>query len=411
MKQICRVGILAAALLGTAGLGIVRGFGFEPATAAGSAETDRADSVYEQGMTALDERQWDRAIELFDEVVRLNGNRSDGSLYWKAYAQNKQGRRHEAMDTITILKKRFPKSRWISEARALEIEVSQAAGSPVRPEDEADEDLKLIAINALMQSNAEQAIPMLQRVLQSSQSPKLKERALFVLAQSGSPKAREAIIQIARGQANPDLQSKAVHYLGLFGGTESRKALADIYASSYDVQVKRTILRSFMIAGERDRLVAAAGSEKVPELRAEAIRQLGVLGAKTELWQLYKTESSLDNRERILHSLFISGDTDRIAAVARNEKDPKLRSRAIHWLGVSGSQKTGDVLVSIYQTDKDPSVRRSVLQGLFVQGNATALIGLARKETDPGLKREIVRKLSMMKTNEATEYMMEILNK
>ena len=235
----------------------MRGFGFEPATAAGSAETDRADSVYEQGMMALDERQWDRAIELFDEVVRLNGNRSDRSLYWKAYAQNKQGRRHEAMDTITILKKRFPKSRWISEARALEIEMSQASGSPVRPEDEADEDLKLIAINALMQSNAEQAIPMLQRVLQSSQSPKLKERALFVLAQSGSPKAREAIIQIARGQANPDLQSKAVHYLGLFGGMESRKALADIYASSSDVHVKRTILRSFMIAGERDRLVAA----------------------------------------------------------------------------------------------------------------------------------------------------------
>jgi len=52
-----------------------------------------------------------------------------------------------------------------------------------------------------------------------------------------------------------------------------------------------------------------------------------------------------------------------------------------------------------------------VIQGLFVQGNAKALVDLARKETDPSVKKEIVGKLSVMGSKEATDYLMEILNK
>lgn len=46
-----------------------------------------------------------------------------------------------------------------------------------------------------------------------------------------------------------------------------------------------------------------------------------------------------------------------------------------------------------------------------MQGNARALIDLARKETDLSMKKEIVGKLSLMGSKEATEYMMELLNK
>jgi hypothetical protein len=48
---------------------------------------------------------------------------------------------------------------------------------------------------------------------------------------------------------------------------------------------------------------------------------------------------------------------------------------------------------------------------LFVQGNATGLVALARKESDPQLKKEIVSKLSVMNKKEATDYFLEILNK
>ena len=374
-------------------------------------QDSRAEDFYQKGTKALDERRYERAIEAFGELVRLKGSRTDGALYWKAFAQNKQGQRTDALATIETLRKDFPGSRWLDEAKVLELEIRQASGQAVAPESEADEDLKLMALNSLQNTDPERAIPLLEKFLKGNNPPKLKERALFVLAQSGSPQARDMLAQVARGDGNPDLQMKALNYLGLFGGKASRQVLADIYASSTDNNVKRQILRSFMVGGDKDRLLAAAREEKVPELRREAIRQLGVLGARDALAELYQTETSTETKETMLHALMVGGGADKLIELARNEKDPKLRAAGIRMLGVMGSQKTADALVSMYESDKDPAVRRAVIQGLFVQGNAKALVALARKETDPAMKREIVSKLSVMGSKEATDYLMEILNK
>ena len=35
-----------------------------------------------------------------------------------------------------------------------------------------------------------------------------------------------------------------------------------------------------------------------------------------------------------------------------------------------GSKRTADALVEIYNTDKDPEMRKAVIQGLFIQNNA-----------------------------------------
>jgi hypothetical protein len=39
------------------------------------------------------------------------------------------------------------------------------------------------------------------------------------------------------------------------------------------------------------------------------------------------------------------------------------------------------------------------------------MVTLARKETNPELRRELVQKMALMNSPEITEYMMEILNK
>jgi hypothetical protein len=61
--------------------------------------------------------------------------------------------------------------------------------------------------------------------------------------------------------------------------------------------------------------------------------------------------------------------------------------------------------------EKDTIVRKAVLNAFFLQGNARQLIEVARKETDPELKRAAVQKLSLMGSKEATEFLMELLNK
>ena len=60
------------------------------------------------------------------------------------------------------------------------------------------EELKLLALQGLQHSDPEQAVPMIEKILQGPQSPRLKQRALFVLAQSNAPRAREVLANFAR---------------------------------------------------------------------------------------------------------------------------------------------------------------------------------------------------------------------
>ena len=93
----------------------------------------KEDEAYDRGTRALDEESWDAAIGAFDAVVRMGGKKADGALYWKAYAQNKAGRPADALATVAQLRKAAPGSRWLKEARALELEMRQSAGQRTPP--------------------------------------------------------------------------------------------------------------------------------------------------------------------------------------------------------------------------------------------------------------------------------------
>lgn len=70
---------------------------------------------------------------------------------------------------------------------------------------------------------------------------------------------------------------------------------------------------------------------------------------------------------------------------------------------------TSDALTSIYNSDANVDVKKAVVNAFFIQNNATALVGLARAEKNPEMKKDIVSKLSNMKSKEATDYLMELL--
>lgn len=312
------------------------------------------DGSYESGKSALDNHNYEKAVTIFDKVIdsKNASSRADGAYYWKAYALNKLGKRDEALAALAELQKQFPQSSWLNDAKALAAEVQQAKGQPVSPENQADEDLKLYAINALMNSDAERAVPLLEGLLNNPKmSPRLKERALFVLAQSRTDKAHEIVGRYAKGASNPDIQLTAVQYLGTYRSAESRQLLADVYKSATDVNVKRAVLRSFQNSRDMEHLAAIAKSEPNVELRREAIRQLGNLR-----------------------------DDQAVAS-----------------------------LVSIYGSESDKDIKREIMNSLGNQGAVKQLIECARKESDPELKRDAVRRLSQMKSKEALDFMAELL--
>ena len=382
------------------------------ASSASEKEGGKDAELYERGTSALDSGDWDSAARSFEQVVKMNGSRADGALYWLAYSRNKQGRRDEALAILREFSAKFPKSSWGKEARALELEIRPASGKTVlRESSTEDEDLKLMAINSLMNTEPDRAIPLLEKVLNGPASPKLKERALFVLAQSGSTRARGILADVARGKSGPDLQEKAIHYLGVSGGRSNGELLEEIYASTTSSEIKEKVLHAFMVSGNKERILAAAKGEKSPELRASAVHWLGTMGARTELWQMYRSETSGPVKESLIHAMSIAGDTEHLAEIARTDPDAGARAKAIHGLGISGRERSGAALVSIYKGEKNVELRKAVLHGLFIQNNARALVEIARTETDPGLKSEAVHRLSLMHDKDATDYMLEILNR
>jgi HEAT repeat protein len=371
---------------------------------------DRADELYSDGREAIEEGKYERALDRFNQLIELKSNRTDAALYWKAYSLAKLGRRADALGALADLQQRFKDSRWIKDAKALEVEIRQASGQPVAPETQNDDELRLMALRGLMQSDSERAMPIIEQMLAGTNSPKVKDRALFVLSQSGSSRAREIIANVAKGGSNPDLQLRAIHYLGIMGGSDNRQILADVYRASPDPAVKRAIIRSFMVSGDRTRLLSLAKTESDAALRGDAVQQLGVMGAHAELADLYSTETSVDVKKRIIQAMFVGGSADKLIELAKTEKEPQLRRTAVRNLGLMGSSKTGEAIKAIYLSDASPEIRREAINALFLQNNGRLLVDLARAEKDPAMKKEIVSKMSVMHgSKEVTDYLLELL--
>ena len=113
-------------------------------------------------------------------------------------------------------------------------------------------------------------------------------------------------------------------------------------------------------------------------------------------------------KKAILQAMFL-GSSDKLLDLAKNEKDPELRRSAIHNLGLMRRPGTAEALTSIYTSDSNADIRKAAVNALFLQQNAGALIALARNEKNLEMKKEIVQKLSLMKSKEAIDYLAELL--
>jgi HEAT repeat protein len=385
----------------------------------GSAKLSPADQAYSDGTKAMDNAAWSQAVAKFDEVIRAKAARVDAATYWKAYSLNKLGRAQEALDSLGDLRKRFPQSRWAQEGRKLEIDIkgpgainTQQDANPRGSNSGEDEETKLVALNALMNRDEDRAVPLLEKFLQTNQSKRLRERALFVLAQSDNQQAQALITRIAKGEQYPELQMQAIHQIGIVNADDQNMAtLSQIYATTQNQEVKRTILHTFGVSGETDKLLNAARNEKDPKLQREAIHGLGISGAEKELRQLYGELQGEEAKSAVLDAFIIAGDSEGFMNVAKTETNQQLRRQAIRGIGINGGRGSGATLVQIYQQNNDAETKNAALEALFVSDNAQALINLAKQEKDPTMRRRIIDKLSVMDSKEATDYMIEILNK
>ena len=139
--------------------------------------------------------------------------------------------------------------------------------------------------------------------------------------------------------------------------------------------MKRSILRAFMTAGDRARLLDVAKTETSADLRAEAVQQLGAMGAQEELSQLYQSETSPDVRKRIIQAMFTGHNEAKLIQLFATETDEDLKRSIVQNLGMMASPTSAEALTATYAADKDEAVRRAVIDAF---GAAEKLEGADR---------------------------------
>ena len=250
----------------------------------------QSEAQYDQARMLIEQDRYDRALELLDRVIGEKGSRAEAAMYWKAYTQAKLARRDDALATLAEMQKEFPKGRWLKDAQALALEVRQAAGRPVSAEGQVDEELKLLALRSLAQSDPEAALPAIEKILAGPSSVRVKDRALFVLSQMGSPRSRALVLGVAKGNSNPDLQLRAIRYLGMMGASDA-DTLVSLYSADASLDVKKAVIQGLAMQGNGKALVTLARMEKTPELKTELVRRLSMVKspeAKDYLLELLK---------------------------------------------------------------------------------------------------------------------------
>lgn len=366
--------------------------------------------VFRQARDLIEKEDWAAAAAKFAGYVAQypKSKETDAALYWLAYAQKKQGKFQDTQQTLERLTRDFPRSTWVDDARAMEVEIAPQTGKRVDPEGLADDELKMVALQSLFQSDPARASTYVAEILKpgSKASQELKETAVSLLGNYGGQEATAMLLEIARTQPDPELRGIAIHRLGQTNGESVVDALMKIYESEKDHDVKEQVLRAFSQMNSPrayTRLLEAARTDGDAELRQTAIHWIGQRNESQvfdDLMRLLSTERDDDVRNNILHAFAQMSDTraqSKLSEIARTaDYGVELRASAIHLIGQRSGDATVDELMNIFRADRNEEIRGAVIHALSQQQSPRAravLVEIARSGDDPEMRSQAIHVL------------------
>jgi len=277
------------------------------------------DSAYTEGTRAMNDQRWQDAVAAFEKVIKDKdkGRKKDAAFYWKAYSLKKLGNTDGAVMTCDQLHSQFAASRWNNDCRVLsmpvntQVYVDSTSMTPMPPMpplpptppmpridldnpgmdngrghkhgQTADEDIKLLAMNSLLNQDPAKAIPLLRGMLAGNQSPSMKKHALFVLSQSKAPEATAILHDAVLGKMGIDVQREAIQSMGIFRGKQDNGTLVDVYRGTSDEGIKRSVISALFISQDAPRLVDLAKGEKDLEMKRRIVSQLAMMRDKVAM--------------------------------------------------------------------------------------------------------------------------------
>ena len=424
---------------------------------------DPADSLYRMGREALNRGDYREAARTFARIAEQypTSTYAADALYWEAYAHYSIGETGElraALRALDTQRTRFPKAATRGDADALAVRVrgalartgdnaaaqsvAEAATQSVaeaktqgqacaRGAGDEREDERVAALNALLQMNAEQAMPILKQVLarRDACSASLREKALFLVSQKRTPETETILLDAVRSDPDKSVQKRAVFWLGQVNTERAAAALETMLAStstSEDLR-EQAVFSLMQQGGDRgSRAVRAiAQNESEPQsLREKAVFWLGQKHTSEnvtflrDLFTRYSSGKSPANDEvaqKILFSLGQMRDVGNGRWLMDVAADPKysvgIRKQAI-FSASQGDASSAD-LIALYGKVRENEVKEQLIWVLSMKNETAAtdkLIEIARHDPDVQMRKKAIFWLGQSHDPRVKQLLLDIIN-
>ena len=425
------------------------------------AKADPADSLYRLAREALSRGDYKRAAEIFHRIPERypQSAYAGQALYYEAFALYRSGGDDDlaaARDRLNQLKQKFPAiakkdgaqlqtrvcgelAKRGDESCAASISSTAEGGDDVSsgetrtipgqgrscsPDADEDNDDRIAALNALLQMDADRAMPILQKVLarRDACSVALRRKAVFLVSQKRTDQTANILMNVARSDPDQEVREQAVFWLSQVPG--STGLLEEILKGNSEENIKEKALFSLSQQNEpRAQQILRDFSVRESEnsdLREKAIFWLGQRRSteNTEfLRSLYSRLTNEDLREKILFSLSQQrgvGNEQWLMNIALNPKeDIELRKKALFWAGQSGVAISE--ISKMYDRMGDSEMREQIIFVLSQrQSDRTAmdkLFDIAKNEKDPELRKKAIFCLGPSRDPRVQQFLMDLINR
>ncbi|HTR21245.1 MAG TPA: HEAT repeat domain-containing protein [Gemmatimonadales bacterium] len=417
---------------------------------------DPADSLYKAARSLVNRGSYTQAARTFADLIKRYPKSAyvPDSFYWQAFSLYKTGDASNLKRARTLLdyqKTHYPKAASAGDGRALYgqvqgqlaqqgdqdaiIWVSQnakiaadstrpAAGSQSCANGDDDDDPRMAALNALLQMDADRAVPILKKVLarRDACSAALRRKAVFILAQQHAAGTEDILLDVARNDPDSDVRQQAVFWLSQVGGDRAVSALDSILRTATDPELQEKAIFALSQIDSpaavkilRDYAERASGSV---ESRGKAIFWLGQKDTPENaayLRGLYAKLTDEDLKEKTIFSLAQMGGDENLKwlmDLAVNEREPiEMRKKALFWAGQSGAAL--DQLVGLYAKTTNNDMKEQLIFVYSQRDEAGALdklIDIAKHETDKELRKKAIFWIGQSHDPKAAQYLQEIID-
>jgi len=184
--------------------------------------------------------------------------------------------------------------------------------------------------------------------------------------------------------------------LGIAGDPEVLAGLVDLYNTG-DENMREAVLEAYLIADDAQSIYQIALNTDNEDDYQEAVEMLAAMDARDQLRQLRNARGISAS---LIEAYAISDDFESLRELSLDASDPELQAQAIEALGIVGGGEVNETLVQIYKNSESPDIREAALDGLLIADHDEGILELYRASDDPAEKRELLEYLVWMESEQ-----------